>query len=214
MIKEKYDVVIIGGGIGGLMLAHKLISKNENLDILLIERGKGLDKRSCPIVTGKTPRCIKCDPCNIMEGMGGAGAFSDGKYNISTEYGGWLPDIMDKEEVMKYILQADEILMSFGATDETYKPDDELKKLCLQYDLHMQQAKVKHLGTDANFKTMVKLVDFLKEKIQIETLATMTDVNKDTKEVFFTQKGKEYVTTGENVVFAIGRAGASNFRKW
>ncbi len=214
MFYEKYDVVIIGGGIGGLMLAYNLVQKHPDKDILLVERGRGLNNRACPIVTGKTPRCIKCVPCNIMEGMGGAGAFSDGKYIISTEYGGWLPDVMDKDVVMDYIHKADNILMSFGATKDTYKPDNELKRLCLQYDLHMQQAEVKHLGTDSNFTTMVKLVEYLQDKIQIETLATVTDVNKDTKEVFITQKGNDIVTKGDHIIFAIGRAGASNFRKW
>ena len=214
MFYEKYDVVIIGGGIGGLMLAYNLVQKHPDKDILLVERGRGLNNRACPIVTGKSPRCIKCVPCNIMEGMGGAGAFSDGKYIISTEYGGWLPDVMDKDVVMDYIHKADNILMSFGATKDTYKPDNELKRLCLQYDLHMQQAEVKHLGTDSNFTTMVKLVEYLQDKIQIETLATVTDVNKDTKEVFITQKGNDIVTKGDHIIFAIGRAGASNFRKW
>ena len=214
MFYEKYDVVIIGGGIGGLMLAYNLVQKHPDKDILLVERGRGLNNRACPIVTGKTPRCIKCVPCNIMEGMGGAGAFSDGKYIISTEYGGWLPDVMDKDVVMDYIHKADNILMSFGATKDKYKPDNELKRLCLQYDLHMQQAEVKHLGTDSNFTTMVKLVEYLQDKIQIETLATVTDVNKDTKEVFITQKGNDIVTKGDHIIFAIGRAGASNFRKW
>ncbi|NLP22227.1 MAG: FAD-dependent oxidoreductase [Erysipelotrichaceae bacterium] len=214
MFNKEYEIVIIGGGIGGLMLAYNLVSQNKYKDILLVEKGRPLESRSCPIVTGKVDKCIKCSPCNIMEGMGGAGAFSDGKYNISTEYGGWLPDVMDSKEVLKYIHKADEILMSFGATKETYKPDNKLKKLCLQYDLHMQQAEVKHLGTDANFLTMTKLVDYLKGKIQIETLSNVVDVNKDTKEVFIKQNGKEYIVKGKKIVFAIGRAGASNFRKW
>ena len=213
-LKQKYDVVIIGGGIGGIMCAYRLIEKEPNLDILLLERGKGLRNRECPIVTGKVDHCIKCVPCSIMEGMGGAGAFSDGKYIISTEYGGWLPEILGNKEAIKYIEQADSIMMKYGAQKECFTPSDELKRECMKHDLYMQQAKVKHLGTDANFATMVKLVDYLSHKIQIETLSTVTDVNKVTKEIFIENKNKNYTTTADKIVFAVGRAGSRSFRKW
>ena len=213
-LKKKYDVVIIGGGIGGIMCAYRLIENRPDLEILLIERGKGLRNRECPIVAGKVDHCIKCDPCSIMEGMGGAGAFSDGKYIISTEYGGWLPEILGDREALKYIDQADEILMKYGAQKESYIPSDELKRECMKYDLYMQQAKVKHLGTDANFATMLKLVDYLEDKIQIETLATVTDVNKETLEVHIESGKLCYSTTAGKVVFAVGRAGSRGFRKW
>ena len=156
---ENYDIAIVGGGIGGLMCAYRLSEKRKDLKIVLFERGHDLSVRKCPIVTKKAKKCMKCDPCNIMEGMGGAGAFSDGKYIISSEYGGWLPEVMESEKVIDYIEQADDILVHFGATTERFNPDNELKKECLKYDLHMQQAQVKHLGTDANFATMVKMVD-------------------------------------------------------
>ncbi len=213
-IKSRYDVVIIGGGIGGLMCAYRLIETKPDLDILLLERGQTLSLRKCPIVAKKTNKCVKCNPCSIMEGMAGAGAFSDGKYIISTEYGGWLPDLMEHDKVLNYINQADAILMRFGAQEDRYTPSDELKKLCLQHDLHMQQAEVKHLGTDANYNTMLKLIHYLEDKIQIETLSTVKDVNKLTKEVFFTHKNQEYTTVGDKVIFAVGRAGARTFKEW
>ena len=84
----KYDVAIVGGGISGLMLAYKMITSDENKKIVIIERGNSLENRKCPIVDKKVDTCIKCKSCGIMEGMAGAGAFSDGKYNITTEYGG------------------------------------------------------------------------------------------------------------------------------
>lgn len=211
---ENYDVVIIGGGIGGLMCAYRLIEKKPDLKIVLFERGHGLQNRRCPIVTKKTKYCVKCDPCNIMEGMGGAGAFSDGKYIISSEYGGWLPDVMDSNEVIDYIEQADKILVSFGATTERYKPSDELKRECVKYDLHMQQAQVKHLGTDANFDTMVKMVDYLEDKISIRTLTTVVGVNKDTMVVKAKDKTGEYEVSGKKIIFAVGRAGSRIFASW
>ncbi|MEG0177566.1 NAD(P)/FAD-dependent oxidoreductase [Anaerorhabdus sp.] len=213
-LKQKYDVVIIGGGIGGLMCGYRLIEKNPNLSVLLLERGNALETRECPIIAKKVKQCVKCDPCAIMEGIGGAGAFSDGKYIISTEYGGWLPEFLPKEEVLKYIEQADSILVKYGAQKERYVPNDELKRLCIQYDLHMQQAELKHLGTDANYNTMMKMVEELRKKIQIETRCTVTDVNKETKEVTITNGKDEYVVTGDNIVFAVGRAGSRMFVDW
>ena len=211
---ENFDVVIIGGGIGGLMCAYRLIEKKPDLKIVLFERGHGLQNRRCPIVAKKTKYCVKCDPCNIMEGMGGAGAFSDGKYIISSEYGGWLPDVMDSNEVIDYIEKADKILVSFGATTERYKPSDELKRECIKYDLHMQQAQVKHLGTDANFDTMVKMVNYLEDKISIRTLTTVIGVDKDKMVVKAKDKNGEYEVSGKKIIFAVGRAGSRVFASW
>ncbi len=211
---NKYDVVIIGGGIGGLMCAYRIAERDPEASVLLLERGLDLEHRQCPIISGKADKCLKCEPCAVMEGIAGAGAFSDGKYIISTEYGGWLPDFMEPAKVMDYIEQADQVLMRFGAQKERFVPNDELKQLCLRYDLLMQQAQLKHLGTDANLKTMQRLVDDLKQRVQIETLCTVTDVNKETHEVFFTHRGKQYSVVGDKVVFAVGRAGSRVFLDW
>lgn len=214
MIKKEYDIVIIGGGIGGLMCAYRLTEKNPDLDVLLLEKGRNLTERHCPIVEHKARTCVKCNPCSIMEGLAGAGAFSDGKYIISTEYGGWLPDLLPDEEVLDYINQADDILIKFGACKEVYEPDDELKLECLRHDLHMQQARVKHLGTDANFQTMLNLITELKERVQIETLVTVENVNKATHEVTYTSKQEKGVVKGKHIVFAVGRAGSNLFKEW
>lgn len=213
-MKNNYDVIIVGGGIGGLMCAYRLSKTNPYLKVLLLEKGKDLDKRSCPIVNKLTKNCVKCNPCAIMEGMAGAGAFSDGKYIISTEYGGWLPDFMDDELVLKYIGEADKILMDFGATDEVYEPDDELKLLCLRHDLHMQQARVKHLGTDANFNTMLKLIEELKDLVEIKTLANVLDVDKNTNEVSFEYLNEIHKVSAKHVVIAVGRSGSRTFKEW
>ena len=206
-----YDAVIIGGGIGGLMAAYRFSKTDQK--VLLIEKGADLKDRRCPIVTGKTEKCVMCKPCSIMAGLAGAGAFSDGKYVISTEYGGWLTEFLPEEKVISLIEEADKILVSFGATQERFLPDNDLKLECLKHDLHMQQAQLKHLGTDENFRTMLHLVDFLKTKIEMLTLTRVTDVDKEKRIVRF--EGKESgEVSADCVIFAVGRAGSAFFTDW
>ncbi len=211
---NNYDVAIIGGGIGGLMHAYRLTEKNPDIKVAIIERGHSIEKRICPIVAKKTDRCIKCKSCAIMEGFAGAGAFSDGKYIISTEYGGWLTEFLEPSTVIDYIEQADSILVKYGATEERFMPNNDLKKLCLQHDLHMSQAQVKHLGTDSNFETMRKLIVALSERCEMFSDTLALDVNKDTKEILVSHKGEERTITADNIVFAVGRAGSNFFSKW
>lgn len=197
---QHYDVAIIGGGIGGLMSAYELATKAPGAKVVLFEKGHDIEKRACPIVTGKAPTCIKCPSCAIMEGLAGAGAFSDGKYVISTEYGGWLPDFLPPEQVLDYIEQADGILQHFGAPAERFMPNNELKKKCLEYDLHMAQAQLKHLGTDANFETMRKMAAFLKEHVTILTDTDVTDVDKAAHTVHYEGKGVQDSVTAEHII--------------
>lgn len=213
-VKNKYDVAIIGGGIGGIMTAYRLIEKDPSLSVCILEKGRAITKRVCPIVTKKVDKCIKCPSCAIMEGMAGAGAFSDGKYVISTEYGGWLTDFLKPETVIDYIEQADKILVSFGATEERYMPNDELKKICLQHDLHMSQAQLKHLGTDSNFETMKNLIESLDGKVDIYTGANVTDVIKEEKRICIQYEGTEHMMNADKIIFAIGRVGSRFFSKW
>lgn len=206
-----YDTIIIGGGIGGLMAAYSLSKTGK---VLLVEKGQGLNKRNCPIVGGKSGTCIHCKSCAIMEGIGGAGAFSDGKYVISTEYGGWLTSFLKGETVLEYINKADAILIAHGATEERYMPNDELKLMCLKHDLHMQQAQLKHLGTDENFFTMVRLVETLQKTAEILTMTEARDVDKNTNTVVCADANGEFSVTADNIIFAVGRAGSRYFVDW
>ena len=208
---KHYDVAIIGGGIGGLMAAYTLAERS--VRVALFERGHAIEARKCPIVQKKTEKCVNCKPCAIMAGMAGAGAFSDGKYVISTEYGGWLTDILRPEEVIALIERADKLLVRFGATTERFQPDNELKRECLKYDLHMRQAEVKHLGTDENLATMQRLIQAIEEKADIFTDTTVTDVEKESHTLRFEGKHNGTVTA-DAVIFAVGRAGSKFFSGW
>ena len=205
---------IVGGGISGLMAAYRL-SFNSNIDkIIIFEKGNDIRRRICPLLNHAVDKCANCKHCAIMEGLAGTGAFSDGKYNITTEFGGWLQDIMPSEDVLKYIEQADNILMNFGATEERYMPDDTLKKLCMQHDLYMQQSQCKHLGTDANFDTMCNLIDYLKESnnVEIKTNCEVLNVLQENDGCIVDTSNKTVFV--DKVVFAVGRSGSNFFSTW
>ena len=216
------NIGIIGGGISALMAAYNLVKNSDKVNVTIFEKGNGLEDRKCPILQKKVDKCVKCKSCAIMEGIAGAGAFSDGKYNITTEFGGWLQDIRD--DTLDYIEKADAILVENGATKDRFMPNDELKKRCLQYDLHMLQSECKHLGTDANFDTMVKLVENIqklgKERVKILTqfnVCDVTDNENDMKRIFRkTDDGniEEYDDLFDIIIFATGRAGSHFFSNW
>lgn len=213
-MKQSYDIAIIGGGISGLMAAYRLYHQNPSLKIALFEKGHALGRRVCPIIQKQVNTCIKCRSCAIMEGLAGAGAFSDGKYVISTEYGGWLTEFLPDETVIDYIEQADEILVKFGATTERFMPNNELKKRCLEYDLHMSQAQLKHLGTDSNFDTMMKLIEALSDMVEIHTDSNVTAVDKDTHQLTVENKEGTHTLVANKIIFAVGRVGSRFFSDW
>lgn len=205
---------IIGGGISGLMAAYRL-SMLDNISVTIFEKGNDLKHRVCPLLHHNVDKCVKCQHCAIMEGLAGAGAFSDGKYNITTEYGGWLQDIISSEDVLKYIEQADDILVECGATRERFMPNDELKKICVQHDLYMQQGQCKHLGTDANFDTMCNLIDELinRKNVKIKTNSDINNVIND-GDKFILETSDGFIYTVDKVVFAVGRVGSKFFTNW
>ncbi|MCI5801248.1 MAG: FAD-dependent oxidoreductase [Oscillospiraceae bacterium] len=212
--KQHYDILIIGGGIGGLMAAWRLCQNAPGLSVCLVEKGHDISRRVCPVVSKKSEKCIKCPSCAIMEGMAGAGAFSDGKYVISTEYGGWLTEILPPETVISYIEQADQILVEHGATSERFQPDNELKKLCIRHDLHMAQAQLKHLGTDSNFDTMRRLIEDLSARCEILADTAAVEVDRERRAV--TLQGPDGVSqvSADRIIFAVGRAGSLFFTRW
>jgi uncharacterized protein len=207
----EYDVVIIGGGIGGLMSAYRLTKENPSLSICVIDKGKAINKRKCPLSNHLVDHCIKCQQCAIMEGIGGAGAFSDGKFNITTEYGGWLQEYIGDENTLKYINQVADILNEFGATQKLYFPDDNIKLEALKYDLHLLQATVKHLGTDGNYQVMSNLMEFLNKHVTVITEDEVEDILIDHKIVTCKKSGE---IGYKNLIIAVGRSGSEWFGDW
>ena len=164
---NKYDVIIVGAGPGGIFSAYELVQKAPNLKVAVFEAGHALEKRHCPIDGDKIKSCINCKSCSIMSGFGGAGAFSDGKYNITNDFGGTLYEYVGKQkatELMKYV---DEINMQYGGegTKMYSTAGTHFKKLCLQNKLNLLDASVRHLGTDINYIVLENLYAFLKDKV-------------------------------------------------
>ena len=163
----KYDVVVIGAGPGGIFGAYELMKKAPALKVGVFEAGNTLDKRHCPIDGKKIKTCISCKTCSIMNGFGGAGAFSDGKYNITNDFGGTLYEYIGKEKALELMKYVDSINMSHGGegTRMFSTAGSEFKKLCMQNKLTLLDASVRHLGTDINYIVLENLYNEMKDKI-------------------------------------------------
>ena len=163
-----YDVIIIGAGPGGIYAAYELTKEDRGLRVAVFEAGNELHKRKCPIDGEKIKTCINCENCSIMSGFGGAGAFSDGKYNITNDFGGTLYEYIGKEEAVRLMEYVDSINMSHGGegTKLYTTANSTFKKICLQNKLQLLDASVRHLGTDINYIVLENLYDELKDKVE------------------------------------------------
>ena len=162
-----YDVLIIGAGPGGIFSAYELVLRNPELKIGVLEAGHPLNKRKCPINGTTVKSCIGCKTCSIMSGFGGAGAFSDGKYNITNDFGGTLFEYIGKKRALDLMKYVDEINMAYGGqgTKLYTTAGTKFKKLCIQNDLHLLDASVRHLGTDINYVVLENLYAYLQDKV-------------------------------------------------
>lgn len=205
-----YDVIIIGAGPGGIFAAYELVNKNKNLKIAIIEKGKALDKRACPIDGKKIKSCIKCDTCSIMSGFGGAGAFSDGKYNITNDFGGTLYEHIGSDTAIELMHYVDDINVLYGGQDtKLYSTaKSSFKKLCMQNKLKLLDASVRHLGTDINYVVLNNLYNELNKHVDIYFNTEVLDIKIDKNIYLVTTKSDTY--KAKNCIVSAGRSGS----KW
>lgn len=206
----KYDVIIVGAGPGGIFSAYELVQKNDKLKIAVFESGYSLEKRHCPIDGVKVKSCIKCKTCAIMNGFGGAGAFSDGKYNITNDFGGTLYEYIGKTQAIELMKYVDEINLSHGGkgTRMYSTAGTKFKKLCMQNKLKLLDASVRHLGTDINYVVLENLYNELKDKVDFyfHTPVTKLEHLEDGYRVYF----KDDSADCTNCIVSVGRSGS----KW
>ena len=163
----QYDVIIVGAGPGGIFTAYELSRLNREMKIAVMEAGHPLEKRCCPIDGDKVKTCIGCKSCSIMSGFGGAGAFSDGKYNITNDFGGTLYEHIGRQRALELMRYVDEINMQHGGegTKLYSTAGTRFKKLCIQNKLNLLDASVRHLGTDINYVVLQNLYEELRHRV-------------------------------------------------
>ncbi len=205
-----YDVLIIGAGPGGIFTAYELTKNRQDLRIAVLEAGNPLSKRKCPIDGDKIKSCVHCSTCAIMNGFGGAGAFSDGKYNITNQFGGTLYEYVGKERALELMRYVDGINLSHGGqgTKLYSTVNSVIKKMCLQNGLHLLDAQVRHLGTDINYTVLENLFRELKDRVEFRFNTPVISVEK-TDEGYAVHTAKETLLC-THCVISVGRSGS----KW
>ena len=207
----KYDVIIIGAGPGGIFSAYELMKKSPELKVAVFEAGYSLEKRRCPIDGKKVKSCIKCPTCAIMSGFGGAGAFSDGKYNITNDFGGTLYEHIGRKEAIDLMYYVDEINVSHGgeSTRMFSTAGTKFKKLCMQNKLKLLDASVRHLGTDINYIVLENMYNEMKAHIDFYFHTPVEHVEK-LEEGYRIHYGEDKYEDCEECIISVGRSGS----KW
>ena len=208
---NSYDVIIVGAGASGVFMSYEMARLNSDARILMLDKGAPLEKRLCPIKKG-AKTCLKCEPCHIMNCYGGAGTLSDGKYNITTHFGGDLHNYVGREEALKLMEYVDEVLCSMGGADaKLYSTaSSDLRTTALRNNLHLLEAKVRHLGTDRNVRILGKMFEYSKTKVETRFYTVIEDVTIEDDGTFtvITDKGERF--SCRDLVLATGRSGS----KW
>mgnify|MGYP001027786388 FL=1 len=217
----KYDVIIVGAGPAGYFCAYELMQKNPNLKVILLEKGYDIYSRKCPVLMHKLTKCPVnkekvhgCHPaCAMTNGFGGAGAYSDGKFNITSDFGGWVSEYIDEDELLDLINYVDAINLKYGATEtitDPYTPKvREIEKKAIAVGLKLLRARVRHLGTEENLEILKKISADLSKQIEMRFLTSVTDIVIENNECKGVMVQDEFIE-GDNVFLAIGREGS----KW
>lgn len=212
---NRADVIIIGAGPSGIFCAYELIKEKPDLKILMIEKGRPIEKRVCPKRTTKA--CVGCKPCSITTGFAGAGAFSDGKLSLSPDVGGHLPDILGYNKALELIRESDDIYLKFGADTKVYGVDkqaeiQEIRRKAITANLKLIECPIRHLGTEEGYKIYTRLQEHLLAQGVEMLFNTMVDniiIEDNTAKGVITDKGDTYYS--DEIVSAIGREGSDWF---
>lgn len=219
-MKKRYDVIIVGAGPSGLMCAYELSQKNNQLDILLVDKGHNIYDRRCPILEKKIKKCptqksgqVGCLPyCSITNGFGGAGAYSDGKFNITSEYGGWMNEYLDDDIILSLIHDADDINLKFGApveiTDPTTAKVKEIEKRGLAVGLKLLRGKIRHLGTEVNLQVLKNIYEYLNQQIDMAYKTEVRNIVVENQEIKGIVLDDQIKVDADFVVIAPGRDGS------
>ncbi|HEY8444745.1 MAG TPA: NAD(P)/FAD-dependent oxidoreductase [Bacilli bacterium] len=216
----KYDVIIVGAGPMGIGAAYELMLKCPDKKVLLIDKGHELKNRNCPIIAGKIKQCPQdiygnsgCKPsCSMTCGFGGSGAYSDGKFNITNEFGGWMNEYISDDEVLELIKYMDAINLAHGAPTELTQPltpkVKEIERRGIAVGLKLLRSEVRHLGTEVNLQVLENIYNELKTKIDCLFKTQVTDiiVEDDVVKGVVTQDGTKIYA--DIVVLGVGRGGS------
>ena len=216
---SNYDVVIVGAGPAGIFAAYELSKKNKDLKVALVDKGLDIYKRRCPILEHKIKKCpvikdhVGCMPaCSITNGFGGAGAYSDGKFNITHEFGGWMTDYLSNGVVEDLISYVDEINLEHGATTDITDPTTdkvrEIEKRGYAVGLKLLRAKVRHLGTEQNLEILKSIYEAMKDRVDYHFKTEVKDVIVEDNEVKGLLLANGETMKANQVFLAPGRDGS------
>ena len=218
-MEKKYDVIIIGAGPSGIFCAYELMEKRPDLHVLMVEKGRPIEKRECP--KRKTKVCMGCKPCAITTGFAGAGAFSDGKLWLSPDVGGNLPEILGYEETITLLRESDEIYLKFGADANVYGMDKqaelrEIRRRAINANLKLIECPIRHLGTEEGYKIYSRLQKHLEEKgvemrfhTMVQDILVKEEQGEQRAEGILLSDGERIYA--KEIVSAIGREGSEWF---
>ncbi len=210
-VSKKYDVIIVGAGPAGIFAALELLKDNNNLDILILEKGKNIDQRKCPMREQKI-LCQHCNPCSLLSGWGGGGAFSDGKLNLTGSIGGFLSEYLTEEELDQLIKYIDDIYLQFGADEKIYGTNQEaishIKKEAAKANLEFISVRVRHLGTEKCFTILKNIFYSLKDKIEIRTSVEVKEIIKEDDRVTGIVTTTGEIINCSYVILSPGRVGS------
>jgi uncharacterized FAD-dependent dehydrogenase len=206
-----YDVIIIGSGPAGIFAAMEL-ARDASLKVLMIEKGSDLDRRACPMIESEVP-CVQCGLCSILCGWGGAGAYSDGKLTLTSDFGGRLKDYLSENELSAFIDYVDSIYLSFGAGGDVHGEDNaalsRLKKKAAGYNLELVPARIRHIGTDLCKEVLKNIREHLNGKVDVIFDTPVSRINNDNGTVSGVTTGDGKVYSAKHVIAAVGREGSS-----